>query len=608
MNRIASGATAVAVAFALFCAAPSGAATTPAGDLPDGWWDAARRDAVLSQMRTLRLAPDLSALTAGERAALDHLLAAGAVVQSLYERQTHPQADAAKALIAGLPAGPARDEVSQLYRLFKGPIATTPDNTREAFVPVGPVQPAKGFYPDGLTRETFDAYLAAHPDRRDELLTDRSVVRRATGAQLDADLATLARHPALDVLHPGLRARLQALRAAADDARGEPGFYALPYSVAWADDTLALYGHLTQAAEAVRTDDPEFAGYLRARARDILADDYEAGDAAWVTAKFRRLNAQIGAYETYDDELLGVRPSWSLSILVRRDAESDAVAGALGGLQAMHDALPIDYAREVREKIPVGVYDVVADFGQSRGGNTASILPNDALHAARYGRVILMRDNIIRHPEAQGVAAATWRAAIDPAHADELQPEGSVQRTLWHEIGHYLGVDRTRDGRDLDAALQSAADLFEEMKADLVSLNAIPALQAKGYYTPAQARAVYASGILRVLQRNQPRRDQPYNTMQLMQWNWFLDRGVLVFDPATRHMRIDYAKYPGAVHDLLAEVLELQALGDPVRAEAFIGRWTAWDPALHEPLSQAIRAGLPYRYSLYRYAALGESP
>ena len=607
MNRIASGATAVAVAFALFCAAPSGAATTPAGDLPDGWWDAARRDAVLSQTRTLRLAPDLSALTDGERAALDHLLAAGEVVQSLYERQTHPQADAAKALIADLPPGPARDEVSQLYRLFKGPVATTLDNSREPFVPVGPVQPAKGFYPDGLTREAFDAWLAAHPDRRDELLQDRSVVRRATAAQLDADLAVLSKHPALDVLHPGLRARLQALRAEAKSDAGadaDAGLYALPYSVAWADDTLALYGHLTAAADAVQPDDAEFAGYLRARARDILSDDYEAGDAAWVTSNFRRLNAQIGAYETYDDELLGGRPSWSLSILVRRDAESDAVASALGGLQALHDALPVEFAREVRAKIPVGVYDVVADFGQSRGGNTASILPNDPLHAARYGRLILMRDNIIRHPEAQGVAGATWRAAIAAAHADDLQPEGSVQRTLWHEIGHYLGVDRTRDGRELGAALQDTADLLEEMKADLVSLHAVPRLRASGYYTDAQARAVYASGILRVLQRNQPRRDQPYNTMQLMQWNWFLDQGVLAFDPGTRRMAIDYAKYPAAVEALLREVLALQAAGDRAEAEAFIARWTTWDPQLHEPVSQAIRAALPYRYSLYRYAAL----
>ena len=585
----------------LLCAAlPFGAAFAQASDLPPGYWTPEQRHAVLDKTRTLRLAPDLGDLRPGERAALTHLLAAGEIVQSLYERQLHPQAAQARALIDKLPPGAARDETAQLYRLFKGPIATTLDNTRVPFVPVAPVQPAKGLYPDGLTRDELDAWLTANPARRDELLDSRSVVRRAGRVQLDADLATLRRHPALDLLHPGLRARLEALRKAPG------GFYALPYSVAWADDTLALYDHLQQAAAAVAADDAEFAGYLRARARDILSDDYEAGDAAWVTAKFRRLNAQIGAYETYDDELLGVRAAWSMSILVRRDAESDAVAGALGGLQALHDALPVKVERKVRERIPVGVYDVVADFGQARGGNTASILPNDPLHASRYGRVILMRDNVIRHPEAQGVAAATWGAAIDAAQQADLVPEGSVQRTLWHEIGHYLGVDRTRDGRDVSSALQDSADLFEEMKADLVSLDSVPRLQASGYYTPAQAHAVYAAGILRVLQRNQPRRDQPYNTMQLMQWNWFLDRGVLTFDPATRRMRIDYGKYPGAVTALLAQVLEIQAAGDRDRAEAFIAKWTTWDPAVHEPVAQAIRESLPFRYSLYRYAALGE--
>jgi hypothetical protein len=181
-----------------------------------------------------------------------------------------------------------------------------------------------------------------------------------------------------------------------------------------------------------------------------------------------------------------------------------------------------------------------------------------------------------------------------------------VQRTLWHEIGHYLGVDRTTDGRDLDAALQSSADLYEEMKSDLVALDAVPMLAASGYYTLEQAHAVYASGILRVLQRNRPRRDQPYNTMQLMQWNWFLAHGVLRFDPLTQRMQIDYAKYPGAVKELLAEVLRIQAAGDPVRAEAFVTEWTKWDPALHEVIAQRIRESLKFRYALYRYPAIGE--
>jgi antirestriction protein ArdC len=48
--------------------------------------------------------------------------------------------------------------------------------------------------------------------------------------------------------------------------------------------------------------------------------------------------------------------------------------------------------------------------------------------------------------------------------------DGNFYRTLWHEVGHYLGVDRTKDDRDLDEALQEDSSVLEEMKADLVSL------------------------------------------------------------------------------------------------------------------------------------------
>src|SRR5690242_20975936 len=75
-------------------------------------------------------------------------------------------------------------------------------------------------------------------------------------------------------------------------------------------------------------------------------------------------------------------------------------------------------------------------------------------------------------------------------------------------------------------------------------------LQKQGYYNDTQLRSVYAGGILRVLQNNKPRRDQPYNTMQLMQWNFFLENGLLSFEKdrkSTRlnssHMSISYAVF-----------------------------------------------------------------
>src|SRR6185312_12552141 len=112
----------------------------------------------------------------------------------------------------------------------------------------------------------------------------------------------------------------------------------------------------------------------------------------------------------------------------------------------------------------------------------------------------LLNDEIFAETE------RAFAAAVVDDQAHDLTPEGGFYRTLWHEIGHYCGVNVTSDGRDLDAALQDSADLYEEMKADLVSLTSARILHDRGRLTDAQLRAIYASGIRRILQKNRPRR------------------------------------------------------------------------------------------------------
>jgi len=583
----------IALAFGLAaCAtAPSAEHHGPpstAGIAPS--WDAARTQSVLQRTQRLHLAPDLSALSAGERTALHELMQAGERMHQLYMNQRHPQALAAAAYLA---AHPELSGENDLFRLNAGPIASTLDNTRESFLTVSPEAPARNVYPAGTTRETFDAFLAAHPDRRDTLLDDRTVVVDATPENRAHALMVLDHHPVLDTLHPGLKARLQS----------EQTYLALPYSVAYAHDILFVNERLNAAAAAVESGDPAFARYLRLRARDLLADDYEGGDAAWVTGAFTgNLNAQIGAYETYDDALFGVKTFFSLSLLVRDRPRSDELQAALADIQTVENALPYAHHREVRSDIPVGVYNVIADFGQARGANTATILPNEAYLARQYGRTILMRGNILLNEDLFAETHRAFAAAVAPTQAGDLTPEGGFYRTLWHEIGHYLGVDQTEDGRDLDAALEDVSSLYEEMKADLVSLTSARILHANGRLSDAQLRAIYASGVRRVLQKNQPRREQPYGMMQLMQWNWFLEHGVLTF--ADGRLTIHYARYPDAVEALTREVLAIQRAGDRARADAFIERWGAWDANLHEVVAANMRASERTRFNLVTYEAL----
>jgi len=102
-----------------------------------------------------------------------------------------------------------------------------------------------------------------------------------------------------------------------------------------------------------------------------------------------------------------------------------------------------------------------------------------------------------------------------------------------------------------------------------------------------------------------PRREEPYATMQLMQMNYFLEKGLLEVDGAGQ-LVIRYERYHDTVAALLREVLALQHAGDKAASDRFIERYTTWSPTLHEPLAAKMRAATPYRFRIFRYAALRE--
>jgi hypothetical protein len=270
---------------------------------PAGYWPYEKSQPIIEKTQTIRLAPDLSGLSAGEKLAVRKLLAVGEIFQKLYEDQRHAQALSAYEKLFQLHmrvGNPAPTEnLLTLYRLSQGPIATTLENKREPLLPVDPVVPGKNVYPWGVKKEEIEESFASGSANREQILDLRSVVRRASPENLRKDLATLVKYPVLDTLHPGLRTELSeitgaTLRRGSRARVDHVGFYAVPYSVAYADQLIKAHGLLNEAADLLHKDDEEFARFLRNRARDLLSDDYESGDAAWVTGRFNNLKAQIG--------------------------------------------------------------------------------------------------------------------------------------------------------------------------------------------------------------------------------------------------------------------------------------------------------------------------
>jgi len=569
----------------------SQAAATSAIDLVKDAWTEAQSAEILDKTLRLKFAYDTTGLTENEIKAVDELLLAGMRLHSMYLEQRHPQSRDVEAALAKT----GRTDQTELFRIFKGPIATTLENNRQAFLSIEAETPARNVYPQGVTKAELEAFMAANPERENELLHLRSVVRTVNQAEKQTALETLNARPTLETLHPNIRSYIEAAE----------GYFALPYSVAYADDIFYVYDRLHAAADLIAGEDIAFARFLRLRARDLLADDYDGSDAAWVSSEFTgNLNAQIGSYETYDDALFGVKTFFSLSLLKRDIAQSNTLAAAIGDMQAIEDALPYGANKKLRSNIPIGVYDVIADFGQSRGTNTATILPNEGHLSRQYGRTILIRSNVLTNAELFKEKDRSFAAAVAPeSHGDHVL-QGDFYRTLWHEIGHYMGPDQTKDGGDIDAALQDTASLTEEMKADLASLFSAQAIHRTGGYTDEELRGIYAAGILRVLQKNEPRRSQAYQTMQLIQWNWFMDQGVLRFENGV--LSVNYRRYPRAVNSLLRVVLDLQYQGDRDAANAFVDKWTRWDEDMHGVIAANMKAAEGARYRFVTYEALGE--
>jgi hypothetical protein len=583
--------------------------TASAQGLPDGYAPVTVTQPIIDKTLQVNLAPDVSGLTAAESTVVDLLIQTGKIFQPLYENMKHFQATESHIYLEDIDRNtgryPATQNLLKLYYANSGPIIRGLDNKRHAYLPVDPPVPGGNVYPWGVTKDEVNAFLKAHPEETASILHPRTVVRRCEPELLRADLEALNRHKELRKLFPKLEAKLLALSRKPDSK----AFYAVPYPVAYSDEMFKASKLLAEAADSIATTDRDFSGYLRARSNDLITNNYMPGDSAWVTGQFKNLNAQIGAYETYDDALFGVKTFFSLNVVLRDNARSEALGKATAQLQSLEDSLPYNPGekhKQVRTDLPVGFYNVLADFAQSRGTNTATILPNDAEAARKFGRTILLRENIMMNEELFVNQQSAYQAVMAPAYVNDLVAQGNLNRTLWHELGHYLGVDATRDGRDLDQALGQAADIFEEMKADLVALFLIPALQKMNYYDDASARAVRASGVRRVLLKNQPERAQVYGTMELMQFNYFMSKGALSFDAKTGKLSVDYAKQNDAAGAMLSEVLEIQAAGDPTAAEAYITQWTEWKDDVHGKLAETQRAAEQYRFAFVTYSILAE--
>jgi len=244
---------------------------SPTGGLMVASDIAARRAQFVEQ----ELSADVSRLSEGDREALRHLVQAARAIDEIFRVQAwsgNPEFSSEVDSYTGFDA----QAVNEYYRIMYGPWDRLIHF--EPFLGDLPHPPGAGFYPEDLTTQEFETWLADHPEDREAFTSLHTVISRD----------------------------------------GE-GLVAVPYSEAYSHRLVRAAVELRAAAAA--TDNESLRRFLELRADAFATDDYYPSDMAWMDLD-SAIEVVIGPYETYEDQLFGYKAAFEAFICVAQPEDS----------------------------------------------------------------------------------------------------------------------------------------------------------------------------------------------------------------------------------------------------------------------------------------------
>jgi Peptidase family M49 len=513
----------------------------------------------VAQFRPTPLSADLSALGEQERRVLAELVAAARPLDQVFLRQAWAGNPEMRRRL-GAYHGPHAAATLDYFDINFGPWDRLAE--WQPFVGDRPRPAGAGFYPEDLTREAFEGWLAKHPGDRASFTSTTTVIRRGgRGGQ-----------------------------------GGGPGaeLTAVPYSREYAAWLRPAADHLRQAA--AMTGNASLERFLASRAAAFASDDYYASDMDWMDLD-SPIEITIGPYETYEDTLLGYKAAFEAYVTVALPAESAALARYKERLPWLERNLPIPDAWKNLGRgtaSPIRVVDLVYGAGEAQAAvqTLAFNLPNDErVREAKGSKKVLMR-NVMRAKYDQ-ILLPIARQVLDPAQLSDVAFEAYFDHVLHHELGHGLGPGSiTVAGRKTEVRLElkELYSTLEEAKADVMGVYDILALVERGEM-PAELRRTleptYVAGLFRAARFGL---QEAHGQGVVSQFNYLMEKGALAVDAANRFHAVP-EKFPGAIRALLAEMLTLQAKGDYAGTRKFLDTYGKASPSLVAAVARL--AGVP---------------
>ena len=535
--------------------------------------DLAQLQKMIRRSAPTPLRADTSGLSAGDRQAMTKIVEAARIFDEIFMKQlwSGDLALYAKLQKDTSPLGKAR---LHYFWINKGPWSDIDDY--KAFLPGVPPRklPGANFYPEDMTKEDFERWVAAlSPQEQEQAKGFFTVIRRKAKP----------RKPKGMVGPPDkLRDQMEII----------------PYNEEYKSESTRVADLLRQAANL--TDNPSLKKFLTLRADAFLSNDYYESDLAWMDLD-APLDVTIGPYETYNDELFGYKAAFEAYVNLRDDAETSKLTAFTQHLQEIENNLPIDpqyHSPKLGAAAPIRVVDEIISAGDgAHGVQTAAYnLPNDDRVVQQKGSKRVMLKNV-QEAKFRSVLLPIARRTLVTTSLGDVNFDSFFTHILAHELMHGLGPHQIKvQGRDTNPRLElkELYSAIEEAKADVTGLFALQ-------YMMDHAKRM---GVDNILKSDEAAQRQLYVTYlassfrslrfglndahgkgMAMQFNYFSDKGAFV-EHADGTFSVDVEKMKSAVRDLDHDLLTLEAEGDYAGARKMLDDLGVMRPDLSKALSR----------------------
>jgi hypothetical protein len=481
------------------------------------------------------LQADLSALSPEDRKVLDLLFQAARQMDEIFLRQAWAGNPGLRDKVESWTDQNGKPQVAarEFFEVNAGPWDRL--DASKPFLGDKPHPEGAGYYPEDMTKEEFEAWVEKHPTDKESFTSGTTVIRR-----------------------------------------GGPGLQAVRYSQEYLQ-WLRPAGKLLREAAAA-TSNASLKRFLELRATAFETDDYYESDMAWMDLD-APVEVTIGPYETYEDGLFGYKAAFEAFLTVNLPKESAALTRYKERLPWLESNLPIPDKHKNPNRgteSPIRVVDSVFTAGDTKAGpqTLAFNLPNDErVREAKGSKKVLLRNTMRAKYDKILMPIAERVLAQD--QIKDVAFDAYFNEVLHHELSHGLGPGTiSKNGKKTEVRLE-LKDLFstlEEAKADVMGVYNILALMQRGDMPAELKRTLeptYVAGLFRSARFGV---HEAHGQGVVMQFNYLMEKGALQVDQAGRFRAVS-EKFPGAIRDLLHDMLMLQAAGDYEGTQAFLQKY-----------------------------------